>query len=48
VYDTKSVGWSVYDYNTMASSVWPRMRTGGVPTTTSTAPAARVASAARR
>jgi len=40
VYDTKSVGWSVYDYNTMASSVWPRMRTGGVPTTTTTAPVA--------
>src|SRR4029079_13450465 len=36
VYDTKSVGWSIYDYNTMASSAWPRMRTGGVPTTTTT------------
>jgi hypothetical protein len=38
VYDTKSVGWSVYDYNTMASSVWPRMRTGGVPVTTPPVP----------
>jgi hypothetical protein len=37
VYETKSVGWSVYDYNTVASSAWPRMRTGGVPTTTTTA-----------
>jgi hypothetical protein len=36
VYDTKSVGWSIYDYNTMASSAWPRMRTGGIPTTTTT------------
>jgi hypothetical protein len=36
VYDTGSVGWSVYDYNTMVSSAWPRMRTGGVPTTTTT------------
>jgi hypothetical protein len=36
VYDTKSVGWSIYDYNTMSSSAWPRMRTGGVPTTTTT------------
>jgi len=36
VYDTKAVGWSIYDYNTMSSSMWPRMRTGGVPTTTTT------------
>jgi hypothetical protein len=36
VYDTKSAGWSIYDYNTMVSSVWPRLRTGGVPTTTTT------------
>jgi len=36
VYDTKSIGWSIYDYNTMATSMWPRMRTGGVPTTTTT------------
>jgi hypothetical protein len=35
VIDTKSVGWSVYDYNTMASSAWPRMRSG-VPTTPTT------------
>ena len=41
VYDTKSVGWSIYDYNTMASSAWPRMRTGGVPTTTTTTTAPR-------
>jgi hypothetical protein len=36
VYETKSVGWSVYDYNTTVSSAWPRLRTGGVPTTTTT------------
>ena len=36
VYETKSVGWSIYDYNTMVSSAWPRLRTGGVPTTTTT------------
>jgi hypothetical protein len=36
VYDTKSVGWSIYDYNTLMTSVWPRLRTGGVPTTTTT------------
>jgi uncharacterized lipoprotein YddW (UPF0748 family) len=45
----RAIGWSVYDYNTMASSVWPRMRTGGAPTTTTTAPAtARVATTTRR
>lgn len=38
VYDTKSVGWSVYDYSTMFTSAWPRLRTGGVPTTTTTVP----------
>ena len=48
VYDTKSVGWSIYDYNTMATSAWPRMRTGGVPpTTTTTAPPATAPPAAR-
>ena len=36
VYDTDSVGWSVYDYSTTFTSVWPQMRTGGVPTTTTT------------
>lgn len=41
VYDTKSVGWSIYDYNTTVTTAWPRLRTGGVPTTTTTtAPAA--------
>jgi len=45
VYDTKAVGWSVYDFNTMASSVWPRLRTGGVPTTTSTTSTTAQASA---
>jgi len=24
----KAIGWSVYDYNTTASSAWPRLRTG--------------------
>lgn len=43
VYDTKSVGWSIYDYNTMASSAWPRMRTGGVPTTTTSTTTATTA-----
>jgi hypothetical protein len=38
VYDTRSVGWSMYDYSTMFTSAWPRMRTGGVPTTTTTTP----------
>jgi hypothetical protein len=47
VYDTKSVGWSIYDFNTMASSAWPRMRTGGVPTTTTTT-AAPVTTTTRR
>ena len=28
VYDTKSVGWSIYDYNTTFSSSWPRLRAG--------------------
>jgi hypothetical protein len=42
VYDTKSVGWSIYDFNTMSSSAWPRMRTGGVPTTTTTTTTAPV------
>jgi len=46
VYDTKSVGWSIYDYNTMASSAWPRMRTGGVPTTTTTTTTRPVTTAA--
>lgn len=36
VYDTRSVGWSIYDYNTMVSSAWPRLRDGGVPPTTTT------------
>ena len=36
VYDTRSVGWSIYDYGTVTSSAWPRLRTGGVPTTTTT------------
>ena len=48
VYDTKSVGWSIYDFNTMASSAWPRMRTGGVPTTTTTTTAAPVTTTTRR
>jgi hypothetical protein len=34
VYDTRSVGWSIYDFNTTFSSAWPRLRAGGVPTTT--------------
>lgn len=38
VYDTRSVGWSVYDYNTTFTSAWPQLRTGGVPTTTTTVP----------
>jgi len=41
VYDTRSVGWSIYDYNTMVSSAWPRLRTGGVPPTTTTTAAPR-------
>jgi uncharacterized lipoprotein YddW (UPF0748 family) len=24
----RAVGWSVYDYNTTASSAWPRLRSG--------------------
>lgn len=49
VYDTDSVGWSIYDYNTMATSAWPRMRTGGVPTsTTSTTTTTARASATTR
>ena len=49
VYDTKSVGWSIYDYNTLVTSVWPRLRTGGVPTTTTTttAPPPRTATTPR-
>ena len=46
VYDTKSVGWSIYDYNTMSTSAWPRMRTGGVPTTTTTTTAPRTTATA--
>lgn len=34
VYDTRSVGWSIYDFHTTFSSAWPRLRSGGVPTTT--------------
>ncbi len=36
VYDTDAVGWSMYDYATTSSAAWPRLRTGGVPTTTAT------------
>jgi hypothetical protein len=43
---TKSVGWSVYDYNTTFTSVWPRLRTGSAPTTTTTAAPAPAASGA--
>jgi hypothetical protein len=38
VYDTKSVGWSIYDYNTMVTTAWPRLRNGGVPPSTTTSP----------
>ena len=48
VYETKSVGWSIYDYNTMVSSAWPRLRTGGVPTTTTTSAPAPPSTAASR
>jgi hypothetical protein len=49
VRDAQAVGWSVYDFNTMVSSSWPRMRGGptepaGAPattTTTTSGPAAR-------
>ena len=36
----KAIGWSVYDYNTTASSAWPRLRAGpgAVTTTTPTTP----------
>lgn len=34
VHDTKSVGWSMYDYNTTFTSAWPGLRSGGMPTTT--------------
>jgi hypothetical protein len=37
VHEARSVGWSIYDYGTTVSSAWPRLRTGGVPTGTSTA-----------
>lgn len=36
VRDTKSVGWSIYDYNTTATSAWPLLRTGGVALSTRT------------
>lgn len=29
VRSTRSVGWSIYDYNTLATSAWPLLRTGG-------------------
>ncbi len=53
VHDTKSVGWSLYDYNTTFTSAWPRMRAGGVPpitssTTATTAPPAPVTTNGRR
>jgi hypothetical protein len=48
VYDTKSVGWSIYDYNTTMTSSWPRLRTGGVPTTTTTTTTTRPAPPATR
>jgi hypothetical protein len=48
VYETNSVGWSIYDYNTMSSSAWPRMRTGGVPTTTTSTTTTSTTTTARR
>jgi hypothetical protein len=42
VRDTESVGWSIYDFDTTASSAWPRLRAGGLPpTATTTAPKGR-------
>lgn len=47
VRDTRSVGWSVYDFATTMSSAWPRLRPGALsaPTTTTTAGAAGSTSA---
>jgi hypothetical protein len=50
VRDDHAVGWSIYDFNTVASSAWPRLRAGklGVPQTASTTTTAAPASPTTR
>lgn len=36
VRESRSVGWSIYDFNTTMSSAWPRLRTRDAPTAVTT------------